>query len=166
MPTRRTCTGLRVACADCIANTMLAAIRRHRVAACSLVGPTATSPGASAVARPSSVQCTVARNAACNTVQTQPTQSKQTLSLISHTKQRLTTTSLCVARVGPVAYTILAAIGRRRIAAISALNPSATSFRARTKIGPSTVQRTVASNAVYKAAKYALGVVIPYQVRP
>ena len=74
-PTSRTCTGLCVASTDCIANTMFAAIRRRRVAACSLVSPAATSPRATAVTRPSSVQCTVARNAACNTVQTQPTQS-------------------------------------------------------------------------------------------
>ena len=78
-----------------------------------------------------------------------------------HSQTKHTTTSLRVAHVGPVAYTIFAAIGRRRIAAISALNPSATSFRAQTKIGPSTVQPTVASNAVYKAVKYAVGVVIP-----
>ena len=74
-PTCRTCTGLRIACADCIANTLFAAIRRHRVAACSLVRPAATSPGASAVTRPASVQCTVARNSICSTVQKQPTQS-------------------------------------------------------------------------------------------
>ena len=73
-PTSRTCTGLRIACADRIANTMFAAIRRRRVAARSLVSPAATSPGASAVTRPSSVQYTVARNAVCNTVQTPPTQ--------------------------------------------------------------------------------------------
>ena len=68
----------------------------------------------------------------------------------------LTTTSLGIARVGPVAYTICAAIRRRRIAAISALSPPTASFGARTKIGPSTVQCTVTSNAVYKAAKYVV----------
>ena len=77
-----------------------------------------------------------------------------------------TWTDLRVAQPRRITNTILAAVCARRIAAISILSPTATGFRTHPKIGPSAVQRTVASNAVYKAAKYALGVVIPYQVRP
>ena len=66
MQTRRTCTGLCVACAGCIANTIFAAIRRRGVAACSGISATTTSSRASAELRPSSVHCAAALKAVCN----------------------------------------------------------------------------------------------------
>ena len=76
--------------------------------------------------------------------------------------QRQTWAGLRVAHPRPVTNTILAAIRTRRIAARSSLSPPTASFGARTKIGPSTVHCTVASNAVYKAAKYKMSIVMPY----
>ena len=71
---RRTWTGLRVACTDCVAYTTLATICRRRVAACSAVNPATAGPRAYTEPRPSPVQCTARRKAVCNAAQPSATQ--------------------------------------------------------------------------------------------
>ena len=69
----------------------------------------------------------------------------------SSTQASHTCTGLCIAQVKLFAHTILAAICRRRVAAISALTPTATSFRAWTKRGPAAVHFTVLCQAICNA---------------
>ena len=75
----------------------------------------------------------------------------------SSTQASRTCTGLCIAQFEVCAYTILAAICRRRVAATSALTPATTSFRACNKRGPAAVHFTFLSQAVYNAA-YACSV--------
>jgi len=75
----------------------------------------------------------------------------------SSTQASRTCTGLCIAQFEVCAYTILAAICRRRVAATSALTPAATSFRACNKRGPATVHFTFLSQAICNAA-YACSV--------
>ena len=69
----------------------------------------------------------------------------------SSTQASRTCTGLRIAQVKLFAHTILAAICRRRVAAISALTPTATSFRAWTKRGPAAVHVTVLCQAICNA---------------
>ena len=78
----------------------------------------------------------------------------------------LTSTRLRVAPSGRVAYTILAAICRRRVAAVSALIPTITGFRARPEIGPPAVKCGFAGNAIYNVINKRAKVSITYLVRP
>ena len=64
------------------------------------------------------------------------------------TTTKRTWTGLCVARLGRIAYTILATVHRRRVRANSGLNPAATNLRARTKTRPSAVKYTILCNAI------------------
>ena len=72
---------------------------------------------------------------------------KQTPELINAPTIR-TWTGLRVAILGRVAYTILAVIRRRRVAASSGLSPTATSFGARAETGPSALHCNAADGRV------------------
>ena len=155
MLTTRTCTGLHVACAGCDADTILAAIRGCRITTSSATSAAATSFRARGKPRPATIHCNNKPNRAtnvrwgheiiaCSALQCYEPYHEQPS---SPTPTSRTWANLRVTRLSRIACTILAAIGRCRLATRSALSTATTSFRARPKIRPSAIQYTVLCNA-------------------